>query len=127
MVAASTGNVAISYSAYASRAGMKLWAFVTSLVPAVKMREIALYGSQVIKITGSYDQCKQVASEFARQRNLYQDMGARTITSIEAMKTIAFEIAEQLTAIQGTDNTTLWRSPDWYVRRLVEHGTSWCL
>ena len=94
MVASSTGNVAISYSAYASRAGIKLWAFVTSLVPAVKMREIALYGSQVIKITGSYDQCKQVASEFARQRGLYQDMGARTITSIEAMKTIAFEISE---------------------------------
>jgi threonine synthase len=118
MVAASTGNVAISYSAYASRAGMKLWAFVTSLVPSVKMREIALYGSQVIKITGSYDQCKQVASEFARQRRLYQDMGARTITSIEAMKTIAFEIAEQLTAIQGAGDDTLWRTPDWYVQAI---------
>jgi threonine synthase len=118
MVAASTGNVAISYSAYASRAGMKLWAFVTSLVPAVKMREIALYGSQVIKITGSYDQCKQVASEFARQRHLYQDLGARTITSIEAMKTIAFEIAEQLTNIQGPPIETLWRTPDWYVQAI---------
>ncbi|HUI90471.1 MAG TPA: pyridoxal-phosphate dependent enzyme [Anaerolineales bacterium] len=123
MVAASTGNVAIAYSAYASRAGIKLWAFVTSLVPAVKMREIALYGSQVIKVTGSYDQAKQVASEFARQRNLYQDMGARTITSIEAMKTIAFEIAEQLTAIQGPLSTggkerALWRSPDWYVQSI---------
>ncbi len=118
MVAASTGNVAISYSAYASRAGMKLWAFVTSLVPAVKMREIALYGSQVIKITGSYDQCKQVASEFARQRHLYQDMGARTITSIEAMKTIAFEIAEQLTAVQGPGENTTWRTPDWYVQSI---------
>ena len=61
MVAASTGNVAISYSAYAARAGVKLWAFVTSLVPEVKMREIALYGSQVVKVTGSYDQAKQVA------------------------------------------------------------------
>lgn len=118
MVAASTGNVAISYSAYASRAGMKLWAFVTSLVPAVKMREIALYGSQVIKITGSYDQCKQVASEFARQRKLYQDLGARTITSIEAMKTIAFEITEQLTGIQGAGENTPWRTPDWYVQAI---------
>lgn len=118
LVAASTGNVAISYSAYASRAGMKLWAFVTSLVPAVKMREIALYGSQVIKITGSYDQCKQIAAEFARQRRLYQDLGARTITSIEAMKTIAFEIAEQLTAIQGPDGNTMWRTPDWYVQAI---------
>ena len=118
MVAASTGNVAISYSAYASRAGMKLWAFVTSLVPAMKMREIALYGSQVIKITGSYDQCKQVAQEFARQRGLYQDLGARMITSIEAMKTIAFEITEQITAVQGPGQNTLWRTPDWYVQAI---------
>lgn len=118
LVAASTGNVAIAYSAYASRAGMKLWAFVTSLVPGVKMREIALYGSQVIKITGSYDQCKQVAAEFARQRKLYLDMGARTITSIEAMKTIAFEISEQLTAIHGEGETSPWRTPDWYVQAI---------
>jgi len=118
MVAASTGNVAISYSAYASRAGMKLWAFVTSLVPSVKMREIALYGSQVIKITGSYDQCKQVASEFAHQRNLYLDMGARTITSIEGMKTIAFEVAEQLTAVEGGASNAPWRTPDWYVQAI---------
>jgi threonine synthase len=122
MVAASTGNVAISYSAYCARAGIKLWAFVTSLVPAVKMREIAIYGSQVIKVTGSYDQAKQVAAEFARQRNLYQDTGARTITSIEAMKTIAFEIAEQLTTLLGQTAKTngnhhpIWRAPDWYIQ-----------
>lgn len=122
MVAASTGNVAISYSAYAARAGIKLWAFVTSLVPAVKMREIVLYGSQVIKVTGSYDQAKQVAAEFARQRGLYLDMGARTITSIEAMKTIAFEIAEQVTAALGPVSGNngkphpIWRAPDWYIQ-----------
>ncbi|MGB8213405.1 MAG: pyridoxal-phosphate dependent enzyme [Anaerolineales bacterium] len=122
MVAASTGNVAISYSAYCARAGIKLWAFVTSLVPAVKMREIAIYGSQVVKVTGSYDQAKQVAAEFARQRNLYLDMGARTITSIEAMKTIAFEIAEQLTIMLGPTSKAngksrpIWRTPDWYIQ-----------
>jgi threonine synthase len=125
LVAASTGNVAISYSAYAARAGIKLWAFVTSLVPAVKMREIALYGSQVVKVTGSYDQTKQMASEFARQRNLCHDMGARTITSVEAMKTIAFEVAEQLTfqygspASNGNGGKTFnWRTPDWYIQAI---------
>ena len=123
MVAASTGNVAISLSAYAARAGIKLWAFVTSLVPGVKMREIALYGSQVVKITGSYDQAKQVAAEFARQRGLYQDMGARTVTAVEAMKTIAFEIAEQLTLQRGappgsTDQLLKWRTPDWYIQAI---------
>jgi threonine synthase len=85
------------------------------------MREIALYGSQVVKITGSYDQAKQVAAEFARQRGLYQDMGARTVTAVEAMKTIAFEIAEQLTMQQGpppSSNPTAakWRTPDWYIQ-----------
>lgn len=123
MVAASTGNVAISLSAYAARAGIKLWAFVTSLVPGVKMREIALYGSQVVKITGSYDQAKQVAAEFARQRGLYQDMGARTVTAVEAMKTIAFEIAEQLTMQQGPPPSSnhigpKWRPPDWYIQAI---------
>jgi len=125
MVAASTGNVAISLSAYAARAGIKLWAFVTSLVPGVKMREIALYGSQVVKITGSYDQAKQVAAEFARQRGLYQDMGARTVTAVEAMKTIAFEIAEQLTMQQGplpgpnhNHSAPKWRTPDWYIQAI---------
>ena len=121
MVAASTGNVAISYSAYAARAGIKLWAFVTSLVPAVKMREIALYGSQVVKVTGSYDQVKEIAAQFAQQRGLYLDMGARTITSVEGMKTIAYEIAEQLTDLLGPPRKTRsgklkWRTPDWYVQ-----------
>jgi len=123
MVAASTGNVAIALSAYAARAGIKLWAFVTSLVPGVKMREIALYGSQVIKITGSYDQAKQMAAEFARQRGLYQDMGARTVTAVEAMKTLAFEIAEQLTLQNGpaqgsTEEHPKWQTPDWYVQAI---------
>jgi threonine synthase len=115
-VLASTGNVAISYSAYASRAGIKLWAFLTSLVPAAKMREVALYGTQVIKITGSYDQAKQVAAQFARHRGLSQDMGARTIPCIESMKTIAFEIAEQLTEKLGPPPGFPWRCPDWYIQ-----------
>jgi len=120
MVAASTGNVAISYSAYAARAGIKLWAFVTSLVPAVKMREIALYGSQVLKVTGTYDEVKRMAAEFAEQRGLYLDRGARTITCIEAMKTIAYEIAEQLTEELGPPKEpgAIWRTPTWYVQSI---------
>lgn len=118
-VIASTGNVAIAYSAYAARAGIKLWAFLTSLVPAEKMREVAIYGTQVVKVTSSYDQAKQVAAEYARQRGLYQDRGTRSIPSVEAMKTIAYEIAEQLTWALGPpsagDNGAVpWRAPDWY-------------
>ncbi len=115
-VIASTGNVAISYSAYAARASIKLWAFLTSLVPAAKMREVAIYGTQVIKITGSYDQAKEVAAEFAKQRGLSIDLGARTITCIESMKTIAFELAEQLANLQAPADGPAWLAPDWYIQ-----------
>lgn len=121
-VIASTGNVAIAYSAYAARAGIKLWAFLTSLVPSSKMREVALYGTQVIKVTGSYDQAKQVAAQFAQQRGIYLDAGARSVTCIEAMKTIAFELAEQLGSHPVRSNGASlasappWHAPDWYLQ-----------
>lgn len=125
VVLASTGNVAIAYSAYAARAGIKLWAFLTSLVPAEKMREVALYGTQVVKVTASYDQAKKVAAEYARQRGLYLERGARSIPSVEAMKTIAYEIVEQLTALRQSSDVDRspvvappWLAPDWYFQAI---------
>ena len=120
-VLASTGNVAISYSAYTCRAGIKLWAFLTSLVPAEKMREVAIYGTQVIKVTASYDHTKKVAMEFAQQRQggSYLDRGVRSIPALEAMKTIAFEISEQLTRLSDFKNGESkipWKTPDWYIQ-----------
>lgn len=122
-VISSTGNVAIAYSAYAARASIKLWAFLTSTVPGAKMREVAIYGTQVIKITGSYDQAKQVAAQFAKQKGIAIDLGARSIPCIEAMKTIAYEISEQLTNYLGPlqveqegEKTYPWRTPDWYIQ-----------
>ncbi len=105
-VVASTGNVAIAYSAYAARAGIKMWAFLTSMVPGDKMREAALYGGEVIKVTGTYDQAKVVANRFAQSKNLFIDRGIKSVAAVESMKTIAYEIVEQLG----------WRSPDWFIQ-----------
>ncbi|MDY7077598.1 MAG: pyridoxal-phosphate dependent enzyme [Chloroflexota bacterium] len=116
-VVASTGNVAISYSAYSALAGIKMWTFLTSLVPSDKMQEVALYGSEVIKVTATYDQTKKVAADFAARKGIFLDRGIRGISAREAMKTVAFEIAEQLPALvepsPGGGNTP-WRTPDWY-------------
>ncbi len=118
-VVASTGNVAISYSAYCARAGIRLWAFLTSLVPPEKMHEVAIYGTQVVKVTSTYDQAKQLAAEFAQRRGLYLDRGTRSVPAVEAMKTVAFEISEQLGQVSGSlphagPRPTAWRAPDWY-------------
>jgi threonine synthase len=133
-VVASTGNVAISYAAYCARAGIKLYAFLTSLVPPEKMRECALYGAQVIKVTGTYDRAKEIAQEFANQRNMFYDRGLRSLAAVESMKTLAYETAEQLAqelarsangslnpegarpGSNGEQRTPPWRAPDWYVQ-----------
>jgi threonine synthase len=114
-VVATTGNVGISYSAYSALAGIKMWAFLTSLVPADKMREVALYGSEVIKVTATYDQTKKVAAQFAARKGLFLDRGIRGISARESMKTVAFEIAEQLPVLIGRGDTP-WRTPDWYIQ-----------
>ncbi len=113
-VVASTGNVAISFSAYSALAGIKMWTFLTSAVVAQKMREVALYGSEVIKVTGTYDQTKRIAADFARRKNLYYDRGLKSTAAIESMKTLAFEVAEQLARLFGPGERTPWLAPDWY-------------
>jgi threonine synthase len=105
-VIASTGNAAVAYAAACARAGIKLWVFMTSLVPQEKLREAALFGAEVIRVSGNYDQTKQIASQFAQRKNLLLDRGASSIPARESMKTIAYEIVEQMG----------WRAPDWYIQ-----------
>jgi len=105
-VIASTGNAAVAYAAACARAGIKLWVFMTSLVPQEKLREAALFGAEVIRVSGNYDQTKQIASQFAERRHLLLDRGASSIPARESMKTIAYEIVEQLG----------WNAPDWYIQ-----------
>ncbi|RPH60971.1 MAG: pyridoxal-phosphate dependent enzyme, partial [Chloroflexi bacterium] len=105
-VIASTGNAAVAYAAACARAGIKLWVFMTSLVPQEKLREAALFGAEVIRVSGNYDQTKQIASDFAKRKNIVLDRGASSIPARESMKTIAYEIVEQLG----------WKAPDWYIQ-----------
>jgi threonine synthase len=105
-VIASTGNAAVAYAAACARAGIKLWVFMTSLVPQEKLREAALFGAEVIRVSGNYDQTKQIAAQFAQRRHLLLDRGATSIPARDSMKTIAYEIVEQLG----------WQAPDWYIQ-----------
>ncbi len=114
LVVASTGNVAIAYAAYCARAGIKLWAFFPSLTPGDKMREAALYGAEVIKITGTYDETKELAARFAQTKGIFLDRGIKSVAAIEAMKTMAYEMAEQLgDELVGGER---WISPDWFLQ-----------
>ena len=113
-VLASTGNAAAAYAAYCARADVKLWIFLTSMVPAAKMREAALYGAEVVKVAGTYDQAKKVAADFAAHKGIHFDKGAKAIPGKESMKTVAFEIAEELARQLGHGEK--WQAPDWYIQ-----------
>jgi threonine synthase len=115
-VLASTGNAAVAYAAYCARADIKLWLFLTSMVPAAKMREAALYGAEVIKVAGTYDQAKKVAADFAARRNIHFDKGAKAIPGKESMKTVAFEIAAELANYLESEENAPWKAPDWYIQ-----------
>lgn len=95
---------------HSTRADIKLWLFLTSMVPATKMREAALYGAEVIKVASTCDQAKKVAADFATRRGIHFDKGAKAIPGKESMKTIAFEIAEELARLLGAKKK--WKSPE---------------
>jgi threonine synthase len=122
LAVASTGNLAMAYASLAARTGIKMWAFLSSRIPISKVREIQLYGARTIKVCGTFEHTRETAREFARQRNIFLDQAAQTIPSVEAMKTIGYEIAEQLTAMMGPSITkenkppSAYRSPDWYIQ-----------
>lgn len=106
LVLASTGNVAIAYSAYAARAGIQVYAFFPEGVSPSKIKEARLYGAKIMAVEGTYDQAKAMAAQFAADQGIFLDQGIKTFAGVESMKTMGFEIAEQLG----------WRSPDWYVQ-----------
>ncbi|MBU6430699.1 MAG: pyridoxal-phosphate dependent enzyme, partial [Cyanobacteria bacterium REEB65] len=61
-------------------------------------------GARIVMVDGTYDEAKAQAAAFAEAKGMFSDRGVRTVAAVEGMKTLAFEIAEQLG----------WRGPDWY-------------
>jgi threonine synthase len=93
---ASTGNLANAVAAHAARAGLQAWIFVPEELEAGKVIGTVVYGPQLVRVRGTYDDvnrlCAQVADRFGWgvvNVNLRSYYG-------EGSKTVAYEIAEQL-------------------------------
>jgi threonine synthase len=106
MAISSTGNVAAAFAAYSARAGIRLWIFMPEKVNATKYTEVLFYGHNVIRVEGNYDQAGLVAKRFAQEKNIPADPGIRSPLRRETMKSLAFEIAEDMG----------WNVPDWYIQ-----------
>lgn len=93
---ASTGNVAVSLAVGAAAAGVEATIFVPAEVSEAKLQLMLLAGATVLKVTEGYEAAFELSRQAARAFGWYdRNTGVNPLT-LEAKKTAAFEIWEQL-------------------------------
>jgi threonine synthase len=98
----STGNLANAVAAHAARLGLKAWIFIPSDLEPAKILGTQVFGANVVRIAGNYDQVNRLCSQIAEERHWgFVNVNLRPYYA-EGSKTVGFEIAEQLG----------WRLPD---------------
>jgi len=107
----SSGNAGASLAAYAARAGIEAEIYVPAYASPTKLAQIAVYGAKLVKVEGPRERAAQTVQEAAVQGAYYASHYYNPFT-LEGLKTIAYEIWEQLD----------YRAPDNLVLP-IGHGT----
>src|SRR5215469_3485180 len=98
----STGNLANSVAAQASRLGLKACILVPADLEAAKILNTQVYGARLVRIDGNYDHVNRLCTLIADEYNWgFVNVNLRPYYA-EGSKTVGYEIAEQLG----------WRLPD---------------
>jgi threonine synthase len=99
----STGNLANSVAAHAARAAMECYVFVPADLERAKITTTAVFGARVVAVDGVYDDVNRLCAEIADEHEdwAFVNVNLRAYYA-EGSKTLAFEIAEQLS----------WELPD---------------
>ncbi len=94
---ASTGNLANAVAAHAAAAGMDSYVFVPADLEEEKILATGVYGSNVVKVNGTYDDVNRLCTELAYEHKewAFVNVNIRPYYA-EGSKTLAYEVAEQL-------------------------------
>ncbi|RMF31771.1 MAG: threonine synthase [Candidatus Nitrosothermus koennekii] len=99
---ASTGNLASATAAHAAKANLPCYIFAPSDIEEAKIAQALAYGAEFIAIDGTYDDANRVAAQIGDARGIgIVNINMRPYY-VEGSKTLAFEVAEQLS----------WQVPD---------------
>jgi len=101
----SSGNAAASLSAYAAYAGLKCYVFTPSSASPAKLIQSRATGARVVKVEGSRHDVYGMAKLMSESRGAYYCGFQSNPYALEGMKTIAYEIWEDLA----------FGAPDWIV------------
>ena len=92
----STGNMAASVSAYASRFGLNAKILVSESANEEKLKAVSVYGAEVIRVLGDYGRLYFESLKLGERLGIYF-INSDNPFRIEGYKGIAFEIAEEIT------------------------------
>jgi threonine synthase len=103
VTAASTGNAASSWSAFARLADLETIIFVPEIAPRAKIAQLLLYGATVLQVRGSYDEAFDLCCQASQAWGWFNRSTAINPYLGEGKKTAALELCEQLH----------WQAPDY--------------
>lgn len=89
----STGNMAASVAAYASRFGLKSKILVSENASNEKLKAVSVYGGEVVRVSGDYGRLYFESLELGERLGIYF-INSDNPFRVEGYKGIAFEIAE---------------------------------
>ena len=101
----SAGNAGNAMAAYAARAGLAAQVFLPKDVKTPFERECRLYGAEVTLVDGLITDAGRVAAQRGGPLGWYDMSTLKEPYRIEGKKTMAYELAEQLS----------WSWPDWII------------
>ncbi len=107
---ASTGNMGASVAAYCAKAGIKCKVFLPNNVSKVKIKQIKIYGADIVRVKGNYTQALKSCEEYSKKTDTYL-VGDYPYRG-EGEKSVGFEISDQLN----------WSVPD-YIITPMGNGT----
>lgn len=93
---ASTGNAATALAGMAASVGLSTVIFVPEKAPPAKLTQIAMFGARLIPVKGTYDDAVKLCLEACNEFGWYNRNTGYNPYTIDAKKTAALEIWEQL-------------------------------
>ena len=98
----STGNAASSCAGSAARMGLKAVIFVPERAPEGKVAQLMIFGAKVVSVHGDYKATFDLSKAAIEKYGFYNRNAGINPVMVEGKKTVAMEIAEQL-SFEPTD------------------------
>ena len=115
LVCATNGNMGASLAAYTAKAGLQCHVLVPKVVDVGKLAQMIAYDAVIEESGDIVDDSIRKAADLAQETGWYQATAELNPLVIEAQKTIAYEIQEQIPV------------PDWVIVSMGSGGTIYSL